>query len=521
LEKIKKEQVNGDYQTSLRLLESIFNIDEYDIAFEYAKTLYFLKQFDKAIEILLSLNKKNPQNNNIIDILIKSYKESNKTEEIINFINSNTGFNERVLLEMAEMFFSEKRYKNSVKIYEQYINIKSNDINVVSKLLQIYNFLGQKQKAINLANKYLQLDDVKNNVFFYNLFLNEQEIAQEKTVLNSKPRIRLVMLTNKCNLKCPMCATVHQSNHWDISDNFKKYILDNLQNLELITWQGGEVFLYKDFEKIFLEASKNKYLKQIIITNGLLIDEKWANLLSLANHLDLTISIDSIEKKIYEKLRYGAKFEQLLANLNNIKNIRQKNNSNITVTMRTTISDDNIYTLEQIVNFAIRYNINLLILSPLISENNKQYNFADKTHDELLKINDLINTALEKAGKNNIKIINLLEDMSCLLKQKCNVDLNLNNDKKESNTNDSVEIMPLCFRPWKQIATTVDGEIKPECMCVEQVENMHVCQDFNALWNNSIMQEYREKMINFNLQWCCDSCKNNIVSQEHKKFTCW
>ena len=527
LEEAKKAQQLGNYQKSLDLLEQIVDINDYVISFEYAKTLYLLKKYEKAIDIFLVLNKNNKKDKNVIDFIIKCYKENDNKEELFKFIETNDIVDTKILLEIAETFFVEKKYKETIGFYEQYIKKNKDDINVVSKLLQIYNFLGYRQKAIDLSAEYIKKERIQNNKFLYNLFLNEQEIAQEKIILKSSPRIMLVMLTNKCNLRCPMCATIYQKNQWEISNEFKQYILNNLGNLELITWQGGEVFLYNGFKDLFLKAMENKYLKQIIITNGLLINEEWANLITKANYLDLTISIDSIEKSFYEKLRVGAKFEQLLQNLECIRECRVKNNSNITVTMRTTISDENVYTLNKIVDFAIRYNINILIWSPLIMDGNKQYSLKNKTDEQLSNIKKNIDEAFDKAQKNKIKIICLLENVEDILNErnkkiKGEESFKHNNKTKCKFTNDALlEKMPLCFRPWKQIATTVEGKLRPECMCLKNVGDIHEFENFEEIWNNKVMQEYRKKIVVFNQQWCCDNCKNNIVSEEHKKFTCW
>ncbi len=528
LEEAKKEQQSGNYQKALDLLKQIFDIDDYFVSFEYAKTLYSLKKYEEAIDVFLTLNEKNKEDKNIIDFIIKCYRESDNTTELIKFVETNDVIDSNVLLEIAETFFIDRKYNTAINFYEQYVEKNKEDINIVSKLLQIYNFLGYKQKAIDLSNKYLTNTQVCNDKFLYNLFLNEQEIAQDKIILKSNPRIMLVMITNKCNLRCPMCATIHQKNQWEISNEFKQYILNNLGNLELITWQGGEVFLYEGFKDLFLKATENKYLKQIIITNGLLINEEWANLITKANNLDLTLSIDSIEKDIYEKLRVGANFERLLKNLECIKEYRIKNNSNITVTMRTTISDENVYTLDKMVDFAIRYNINILIWSPLIMDANKQYSLKNKSDGELLAVKKNIDEAFDKAQKNKIKIIYLLEKAEDILNRRNNkvkeekhMEHKCGTEKKCNNITFGLEKKTLCFRPWKQLATTVEGKLRPECMCLENIGDIHDCKNFEQLWNNDTMQEYRKKLVVFNQQWCCDNCKNNIVSEEHKKFTCW
>jgi len=532
IENAKEYISKGQYNEALNLLAPILDPYDLSVSFEYAKSLYFLKRYEEAINILNILNDKYPNNNNILDILSKSYKETGKTENFIKILeNSLNDTNIYFCLELANEYFLEKEYETAAKFYDKYLYIKKDDVDVAVKLVQIYNFIGNKKKAVEICSSFLMNKDVKNDKFLSNLFLNEREIAEEKIILKSNPRIMLVALTNSCNLKCPMCATRDQDNVWNISEKFKNYILKNLSNLELITWQGGEVFLYKGFEELFLEACKNKYLKQIIITNGLLLNKPWIDLMIQAGLLDLTISIDSIEKNIYEKIRCGAKFEVLIDNLKYLKQARQRQKSNITLTMRITVSDDNIYDLEKMIDFAAEYDFNVVILSALWLEqhNNKKYDFSSKSREELIKINELKRKIFDKSNKHKIKLINLLpniyiEDFSntyCEKSHVSNNETNNCNEYFESNVKDNeTNNMPFCFRPWKQLATTVRREIRPECLCLQNVAITYECDDFEGIWNNKNMQEYRRKLINLDKSWCCEECINNTVSDEHKKFVC-
>ena len=120
----------------------------------------------------------------------------------------------------------------------------------------------------------------------------------------------------------------------------------------------------------------------------------------------------------------------------------------------------------------------------------------NKTDEQLSNIKKNIDEAFDKAQKNKIKIICLLENAEDILNER-NKKIKgeerfKHNNKIKCECNDDVllEKKPLCFRPWKQIATTVEGKLRPECMCLENVGDIH-------------------------------DCKNNIVSEEHKKFTCW
>lgn len=539
LENAKQNIVEGRYNVALDILLPILDIEDLSVSFEYAKVLYFLKRHNEAIDLLKKLNDRYSYDNNVLDILSKSYKESGRIEEFVNLLEKSLNkTNIEFCLELANEYYLEKNYETSAKFYHRYLNFRKDELNVAAKLVQIYNFIGQKKRAIEISSEYLNNEKVKNDKFLSNLFLNELEIAQEKTILKSSPRIMLVSLTNRCNLKCPMCATREESNCWDIADDFKEYIIKNLPNLELITWQGGEVFLYKGFEDLFLEASKNKYLKQIIITNGLLLNEQWVNLLIKASYLDLTISIDSIEKNAYEAIRLGAKFEILLANLKYLKSVREKNKSNITLTMRITVSDENVSSLDQMIDFAIEYQFDIVVLSPLDIEQHSftKYNYFNKSKEELMKLKELKIKVLEKSRNNNIKVIDVLPDITPIL-ESFNIktfdekNVNVSNENHFENNSycqkDEVKIheieslkIPLCLRPWRQIATTVHGKIRPECLCLKNVDLVYQCEDFNGIWNSENMQEYRRKLINFDKTWCCKECTNNIVSDEHKKFVC-
>ena len=46
--------------------------------------------------------------------------------------------------------------------------------------------------------------------------------------------------------------------------------------LEVINWQGGEVFLVDYFEGLMNKASEYPNLKQQVVTNGSLLNERWA-----------------------------------------------------------------------------------------------------------------------------------------------------------------------------------------------------------------------------------------------------
>lgn len=105
-------------------------------------------------------------------------------------------------------------------------------------------------------------------------------------------------LTTQCNLNCIMCTRARSGKF--LSRQAIDKIKDVLPYVKRITWQGGEAFAHDYLEDIFNYINDNfAHVKQDIITNGILINEKWAKTLAQLNAL-LSVSIDSIDDKVYE-----------------------------------------------------------------------------------------------------------------------------------------------------------------------------------------------------------------------------
>jgi MoaA/NifB/PqqE/SkfB family radical SAM enzyme len=165
--------------------------------------------------------------------------------------------------------------------------------------------LGESRKVIGKSSD-------KDAIFFRNKMLNELEISQKNIILESKPMYLGVTLSSKCNLRCIMCRVAE--NTWDVSQNIITEIIRLFPFLKRISWQGGEVFLLDYFGELFEKAAFYPNLKQTIVTNGLLIDKKWAEKLARCN-ADIIFSIDGVTKKTYEHIRRGARFEDLIRSI--------------------------------------------------------------------------------------------------------------------------------------------------------------------------------------------------------------
>ena len=462
-----------------------------EILFELGKICYILKDYNNAkvyfesiekekrtyhLYLLLAKTYKSLNNNYpSLKILLYLYKKYNKEaeieKEIINlFLNI-----KKEDLAIKFLLKNNKSNKDLEIIISNYVNYIINKVaNNEFGLVKNYIF-----KLISLFEKYT---DKNEYLKIKNILLNEYEIGNKKIVLQSKPRILTVVLTNKCNLKCRMCDVYKKD--YVIKDSIIQQIINLLPYLETVGWLGGEVFLYKDFINLLDIASKYN-IKQSITTNGLLLTEQIIKKLCTYN-LDLTISIDSIKKDIYENIRQGAKFETLLQNLELLKKYKKPNiNLYINIVISKWNQDDNFY---EFIDFAKKYNVSKLTY-------NVDYN--EEENDLLLsKFNKFRDKILEAGLKDNIDIVITVPKFT----------------SKEANKNSqSTKDKDFCLRPWKSFVIDIDGRIRSDCYC-KFIYKITEKDNILSIWNGKEMIASRKNLLQYGKKNCVISCKNNDLN---------
>lgn len=171
-------------------------------------------------------------------------------------------------------------------------------------------------------------------------------------------------VTNKCNLTCEYCYVLSRKNrHFMLSLQEIKLILKTLKenfNCKLVVFTGGEPFLRKDLEEI-VKYTLSIGLLCSLATNGSLIKE---------DHLKfLKNSFQEI------KITYDGS-STCSAILNSLKLLRK---NKIPFTLHTTISNNNIKEIDQIIidslNFgAKRLDFNVVCRNTRIEEYEKNNN---------------------------------------------------------------------------------------------------------------------------------------------------
>lgn len=576
----------ADYDEALKYL--FIALDEQDcsnkenIFFEIGKIYFFQNNLKKAIEYfnysLDSIDIKSDIYIHLCFLLSKAYKknkEYKKASSIIYMLNKNHNFSEEEKIIYKQDLNEYDRYPGQyefngnynelVDIYLATLEGNPNDKQVLCFLAQTYNFLGYYDKTIDLYNN--NKEKLYENKFFYNKFLNEYEIASKQTVLKSKPRNLMAVLSNKCNLACIMCRAIR--NKWEFPQNRLQEIKDLFPYLERILWQGGEILLLPYFKDILKEALKYPNIKQAILTNFQLADDEIINLI-VKNDVELRISIDGVEKNIYEKIRRGGSFKRLIDNINLLNDVRRKNYTQMSLNLSVVVMRENYDKLVDFVEFAHKYNFNFITFNRIeyiVDNESTEYEkkialeqdiFTYNNDDEIKYLAFQVMSAKEKAKEYNIQIeirfdtVELTEEdinsfrskentlicketvpdieinSDCQEEQKYeeqkNDDINVNYDeqknfeseKKEAeeelfydNKNISESLSEcktklLCHLPWNTLTFYYDGSVRPDCLCDKNKIIGHLKDTkIEDLWNNKRMQIYRKNVASNNINKWC------------------
>ncbi len=141
----------------------------------------------------------------------------------------------------------------------------------------------------------------------------------------SYPQIMEFELDNLCNLACVICNDNFSSgikplelktqNPSPYDAEFVKQITPYIPKLKEAKFYGGEPFLINLYYNIWEKMLEmNPKIEILIQTNGTVLNEKVIKLLE-RGRFNINISIDSLHKENFEKIRKNANFEETMENV--------------------------------------------------------------------------------------------------------------------------------------------------------------------------------------------------------------
>lgn len=314
----------------------------------------------------------------------------------------------------------------------------------------------------------------------------------------------MVVLTSRCNIDCIMCE--RRTNNFTLPKIVVQQIVEFFPYLDLIMWQGGEVFLVDYFKEFFQEAARHHNLMQEINTNGLLITQEWAEIFAKTK-VRLILSIDSTDKYIYEHIRRGAKFETLIKNLALLRETRKKHDKNgATNIINVVVMRSNYRGLGAFIDFALKYGFSSINFMYMLGKNCPQENIFDPADKEIIDyLKKSIPEIIERSNASGIHV-------SCEFAEYLF-------DVKASDTGSSSGVSSgtlFCSMPWRSlfIDGAQGGKVYPECVCLKPAGELPK-NTLKEIWNNETMQLYRKKIAAGELEnWCNPNCIKGVVNKD-------
>ena len=247
-------------------------------------------------------------------------------------------------------------------------------------------------------------------------------------------------LSNVCNLKCRICGPMasstlfkehkdrygiqivedksnwlYKSEYWLENKFFDTHnesvFIEWLKQAQHIEITGGEPMSSPENIKLLKTLNELDLLKNITFlmnTNSTILNEKVLQYITKFKYAQIFLSIDDIKER-YEYQRYPANFEEVEENIKRYKDL-QEQNKNIKVTIFTTVSNYNIFYLEEIYKWASQTNLHFMFNILHYSSFNCIKNLPNNTKNKLIEkykrseipgIKEIINF-LNQPGKNEL-----------------------------------------------------------------------------------------------------------------------
>jgi radical SAM protein with 4Fe4S-binding SPASM domain len=292
---------------------------------------------------------------------------------------------------------------------------------------------------------------------------------------------------NYCNFKCKHCqVTYFNKIRTDLDLSSLKEIVSNFPNLNYVNLQGmGEPLMNSNY-LLLLEYLCGRNIRTEFTTNGSFYNENmWRKILELRN-LSIKFSVDGGTKEVFEKIRNGSNFDNVIKNIQKIMLINEEK-KNLNISFWTLLSYENIENLTDIIELAKKIGIKNVTFQTSFTYFGKEKNSKTINNIKIDLISNVFKNEIDKAQKlalrNNIELI-IYSDNYFSKKKKC---------------------------PWTFTSTYIasNGDVLPCCILSDaeffKMGNLFE-NNFRDIWNSKKYLKFRESIKTHNLKSCCKNC---------------
>jgi radical SAM protein with 4Fe4S-binding SPASM domain len=268
----------------------------------------------------------------------------------------------------------------------------------------------------------------------------------------------------------------------DLSFRTFREILKQVPNFTMrrVTCEGaGEPLLNPDLIDMFAYAKRRGFITHTF-TNATLINED--NVVPLLKALDeITISMDGATKETYEKIRRGAKFEEVVGNVKLLDTARKKKGLPTYLEIAFTCNKLNCHEISKMSMLASQLGVDCLELNML-----RELSSPSQEHKQIIR-------ELTCSFQN---ILNHIPKFH-------GIELRLNYPGP---------IFPGCSWPFRACFINEYGLVSPCCLIDPEIINFGNISEkpLTKIWNNEDYQKFRQSFIKGEPPEPCAQCQTAI-----------
>lgn len=313
-------------------------------------------------------------------------------------------------------------------------------------------------------------------------------------------------LHNSCNLQCRMChfgfkADKPKSPYFINLDDFKRLAESIFPfTSELALSPCTEPLFYNDFMGLLEVIEQYKIPNFWLMTNATLLSEEIARKLIKIKTTRLLISLDSHRKEIYEGIKIGSNFENVIRNIKMINRLKQECGSQYPqINLNCLLMRSNIEHVEEYLEFVKIIGVTKVgFFYPIIfKEALKMKGESLFYHKELA--NKYLEKILKKAKEIGVEIERLPEKFS--IEPISGIRSNLEECHCKQNTQK-------CRYPWYLMVIDPYGNLRPcEFWFGQEPFGNLIKTPFAEIWNNDQYRRLRKELRTGKLsRACCVNC---------------
>lgn len=225
-------------------------------------------------------------------------------------------------------------YINKIKNGQKPDDVFNNaEIQALKKGLLTGNLRPMCQTCSLVTNELITTDELREKLIQY-LKKQGKTISkyQDLTQVYAYERAG-IGLTNKCNLRCIYCnqSGLAESNPYfkmDFPAEWFEYSLEILVKsgvTAIETGAFGEATIHPKWYEIFSKFHEKHPEVKLCLTTNLCRKYTDSEILLLAQHTHLRISLDTLDENLFEQLRKNGNLKLILENISRIESMMQKN----------------------------------------------------------------------------------------------------------------------------------------------------------------------------------------------------